>query len=57
MTERNFINDFAYMDIVLVLFGSILIGSFTYQQVAGGLAIILGVIALDRAKNNAKGQR
>ena len=49
--ERNFINDFAYMDTVFVLIGSVLIGSFTYQEIVGGLIITLGVIVLGRARN------
>ena len=54
VTERNFINDFAYMDTVFVLVGSIIIGSFTYQQVIGGIAITIGVIVLSRAKRIRK---
>ncbi len=55
VTERNFINDFPYMDTVIVLIGSVLIGSFTYQQIAGGFVITLGVYVLDRAKKAGGG--
>lgn len=56
VAERNFINDFAYMDTVLVLIGSVVIGSFTLQEVAGGIAIIMGVFVLDRAKGMHMGR-
>jgi len=53
---RNFINDFGYMDTVFVLIGSIIIRSFTYEEVFGGLLIFVGVLFLEyiRRRNVAK---
>jgi len=47
---RNFINDFGYLDTVLVLIGSILIGSFTYEEIFGGLLIFAGVLYLEHIR-------
>ncbi len=44
--SRNMINDFGYADTLFVLIGSIIIGSFTCEQIFGGLLIFTGVIML-----------
>ncbi|MFP3278345.1 MAG: hypothetical protein RXO43_02170 [Candidatus Micrarchaeota archaeon] len=47
---RNFINDFGYLDTVLVLIGSIIIGSFTNEEIFGGLLIFAGVLYLEHIR-------
>ena len=47
---RNFINDFGYLDTVFVLIGSIIIRSFTYEEVFGGLLIFVGVLYLEHMR-------
>ena len=51
VAERNFINNFTYLDTVFVLVGSIIIGSFTYQEVLGGIIIFAGVLVIERARS------
>ncbi len=46
LIKRNFINNFTYLDVVMVLAFSVLIKSYTVQEVAGGLTIVLGVIII-----------
>ncbi|MGC8687535.1 MAG: hypothetical protein ACP5RM_02430 [Candidatus Micrarchaeia archaeon] len=48
--NRNLINDFEYADTLLVLLGSVLIGSFTYEQIFGGVLIVAGIVLLSSAK-------
>lgn len=51
VVERNFINNFTYLDTVFVLVGSIIIGSFTYQEVLGGIIIVVGVFVIEKARS------
>lgn len=48
--SKNFINNFTYLDTVLVLLFSIAIGSFTPIEIVGGLLIVAGVIVITIAK-------
>ncbi|MGC8537802.1 MAG: hypothetical protein ACP5MZ_02340 [Candidatus Micrarchaeia archaeon] len=57
VAERNFINNFTYLDTVFVLIGSVIIGSFTYQEVFGGVIIFIGVLVIERAKSLHKERR
>jgi len=50
VVTRNFINDFGYLDTVFVLIGSVLIGSFTYEEIFGGLLIFAGVLYLEHIR-------
>ncbi len=50
VAQRNFINSFTYLDTVLVLIGSIIIGSFTYLEVLGGLGMVAGIIIISWAR-------
>ena len=50
VAQRNFINSFTYLDTVLVLIGSIIIGSFTYLEVLGGLGMVVGIIIISWAR-------
>ncbi len=43
---RNFINNAAELDTVLVVLASIWIGSFTFESIIGGLILIVGVLIL-----------
>jgi len=52
VAERNFINNFSYLDTVFVLIGSIIIGSFTYQEVLGGILLVIGVVIVGIAREN-----
>ncbi|MEM4098093.1 MAG: hypothetical protein QXS81_05345 [Candidatus Micrarchaeaceae archaeon] len=45
---RNFINDFEYADTLLVMLGSILIGSFHAIELLGGVLIVAGIIIIGR---------
>ena len=48
--NRNLVSDFEYADTVFVLLGSILIGSFTYEQIFGGALIVIGIVILSHTK-------
>ena len=54
VVTRNFINDFGYLDTVLVLIGSIIIGSFTNEEIFGGLLIVAGVMYIEHIRNSVK---
>jgi len=54
---RNFINDFGYLDTVFVLIGSIIIRSFTYEEVFGGLLIFVGVLYLEHMRMSSVTKR
>ncbi|MDE1865679.1 MAG: hypothetical protein KGH94_03540 [Candidatus Micrarchaeota archaeon] len=43
---RNFINNFAELDIVVVLIASVGINSYTYNGLFGGMLIVIGVLVL-----------
>lgn len=43
---RNFINNFTELDTIVVLVASIVIGSYTYNGLAGGALIVIGVLIL-----------
>jgi drug/metabolite transporter (DMT)-like permease len=47
---KNFINNFTYLDTVLVLLFSVAIGSFSSIEIAGGLLIVVGVLVIALAK-------
>ncbi len=47
---KNYINNFTYMDTVLVLVGSIAIGSYTIAQIVGGFLIVAGVVIISRGR-------
>lgn len=59
VAERNFINNFTYLDTVFVLIGSIIIGSFTYREVLGGVILVAGVIIISMAREQgySRGRR
>ena len=46
---RNFVNNFTFLDTVMVLLGSIAIGSYTLMEIAGGALIVLGVVIVSSA--------
>jgi len=48
--KRNLINDFEYADTLFVMLGSVLIGSFTFEQIFGGVLIVIGIIILNYTK-------
>ena len=54
VVTRNFINDFGYLDTVLVLIGSIIIGSFTNEEIFGGLLIVAGVTYIEHIRSKVK---
>ncbi|MDE1833295.1 MAG: hypothetical protein KGH58_02650 [Candidatus Micrarchaeota archaeon] len=45
---RNLANGFTYMDILVVLAWSVLLSSYTPQEILGGLIILGGVLALNK---------
>jgi hypothetical protein len=47
---RNFINSITELEIVIVLIGSVAIGSFTFEALFGGALIVVGVIVLGAIK-------
>lgn len=47
---KNYINNFTYLDTVLVLIGSVAIGSYTITALFGGALIVAGVIVISMAK-------
>lgn len=47
---KNYINNFTYLDTVLVLIGSVAIGSYTLSALFGGGLIVTGVIVISMAK-------
>lgn len=46
LIKRNFINDFEYSDTLLVLLGSVIIGSFYPIELLGGILIVTGIILM-----------
>ncbi|MDE1811043.1 MAG: hypothetical protein KGH66_03310 [Candidatus Micrarchaeota archaeon] len=48
IVDRNLVNDFTYMDILIVLGWSVLLGSYTLQELAGGLVILSGILVLNK---------
>ncbi len=44
--SRNFVNNFTYLDLVIVLGASVAIGSYTLLGLAGGALVLIGVIVL-----------
>ena len=54
VVTRNLINNFTYMDTVLVLLGSIVIASFTAQELVGGLMIVAGVMTMALVRGRQK---
>ncbi|MGC9011268.1 MAG: hypothetical protein ACP5JN_03995, partial [Candidatus Micrarchaeia archaeon] len=50
VVSKNFINNFTYLDTVLVLLFSVAIGSFSSIEIAGGLLIVVGVLVIALAK-------
>ena len=46
LIKRNFINDFEYSDTLLVLLGSVIIGSFYPIELLGGILIVAGIILM-----------
>ena len=54
VVTRNLINDFGYLDTVLVLIGSIIIGSFTNEEIFGGLLIVAGVTYIEHIRKLAE---
>jgi drug/metabolite transporter (DMT)-like permease len=47
VVKRNFINDFEYADVLIVLAGSILLGSYYPIEVFGGILIVSGLLIID----------
>ncbi len=43
---KNFINNFTYMDTLIVLMLSVIIGSFLQLQILGGVLVVAGVIVI-----------
>ena len=43
---RNFINSTTELEIIIVLLGSVAIGSFTYEALLGGGLIVVGILVL-----------
>ncbi len=52
--SKNFINNFTYLDTVLVLLFSIAIGSFVPVEIFGGLLIIFGVAIIATARGGRR---
>ncbi len=50
VVSKNFINNFTYLDTVLVLIFSVAIGSFSISEIVGGLLIVFGVVVIALAK-------
>lgn len=50
--SKNFINNFTYLDTVLVLLFSVAIGSFLPVEIIGGLLIVLGVVVITFARGS-----
>ncbi len=50
--KRNFINDFEYLDTLLVLIGSIIIGSFYPIEIFGGVLMLTGIIIISRLSDD-----
>lgn len=48
---KNYINNFTFLDTVLVLLGSVVIGSYTMLEIAGGALIVAGVVLVSFAEN------
>jgi len=48
--RRNYINDFEYADTMLVLAGSVLIGSYYAIQLLGGVLIVAGILVIGHVK-------
>jgi drug/metabolite transporter (DMT)-like permease len=46
LISRNFVNNFTYLDVVIVLAMSVLLRSYTVQEVIGGLVVVAGVIII-----------
>ncbi len=53
LIKRNFINDFEYSDTLLVLLGSVIIGSFYPVEIFGGILIVAGIIVISWLSNSA----
>ena len=53
LIKRNFINDFEYSDTLLVLIGSVIIGSFYPIEIFGGILIVAGIIVISWLSNSA----
>ncbi len=53
LMKRNFINDFEYSDTLLVLLGSVIIGSFYPVEIFGGILIVAGIIVISWLSNSA----
>ena len=51
---KNFINNFTYLDTVLVLLFSVAIGSFVPVEVLGGLLIVFGIVIIAMAKGKGR---
>lgn len=52
LIKRNFINDFEYSDTLLVLLGSIIIGSFYPIEIFGGILMLAGIIVISSLSNS-----
>ena len=52
LIKRNFINDFEYSDTLLVLLGSVVIGSFYPIELLGGVLIVAGIVLIGRLSNS-----
>jgi len=46
--DRNLVNNFTYMDILIVLGWSVILGSYTGQEIVGGLVILVGILILNK---------
>ncbi|BCS90763.1 MAG: hypothetical protein ARM1_0220 [Candidatus Micrarchaeota archaeon] len=50
--KRNFINDFEYADTLIVLLGSVIIGSYKPIQIFGGLLIVASILIISHLNNS-----
>ena len=48
VVRRNLLNDLGYLDTLLVLAGSLIIGSFLPIEILGGVLIFSGIVVISR---------